>query len=149
MGYEIGRKIGPPLYERDGRILKRKYFDQTAAFFDKHGNKALVIGRFVPFVRTYITVVAGVTRMHRRRFFLWSFVGALLWVVGSCCSATSSARRSRRSARTSTRDLRDLAFSVIPVAYESIKHRRRRERERRAAAAGAGSDEPAVEEAQA
>src|SRR5688572_22222190 len=40
-GYEIGRKIGPPLYEREGRILKRKYFDQTTAFFDKHGNKAL------------------------------------------------------------------------------------------------------------
>ena len=59
VGYEIGRGIGPPLYERDGRILKKKYFDQTDAFFDKHGNKALVIGRFVPFVRTYITVVAG------------------------------------------------------------------------------------------
>ena len=67
-GYEIGRAIGPPLYERDGRILKRKYFDQTQAFFDKHGNKALVIGRFVPFVRTYITVVAGATRMDRRKF---------------------------------------------------------------------------------
>ena len=81
VGYEIGRKIGPPLYERDGRILKRKYFDQTTAFFDRHGNKALVIGRFVPFVRTYITVVAGVTRMDRARFFLWSLVGAVLWVV--------------------------------------------------------------------
>src|SRR6478735_12588227 len=52
VGYEIGRAIGPPLYERDGRLLKKKYFDQTGAFFDKHGNKALVIGRFVPFVRT-------------------------------------------------------------------------------------------------
>ena len=81
VGYEIGRKIGPPLYERNGRILKRKYFDQTTAFFDKHGNKALVIGRFVPFVRTYITVVAGVTQMDRRRFFVWSPIGAVLWVV--------------------------------------------------------------------
>ena len=80
VGYEIGRAIGPPLYERDGRLLKQKYFDQTRVFFDKHGNKALVIGRFVPFVRTFITVVAGVTRMPRRRFFLWSFIGAVLWV---------------------------------------------------------------------
>src|SRR3954449_303382 len=80
-GYEIGRAIGPPLYNRDGRILKRKYFDETRAFFDKHGNKALVIGRFVPFVRTYITVVAGVTRMDRRRFFYWSLIGATLWVT--------------------------------------------------------------------
>ena len=80
VGYEIGRAVGPPLYRRDGRILKKKYFDNTQAFFDKHGNKALVIGRFVPFVRTYITVVAGVTRMDRRRFLVWSLVGAVLWV---------------------------------------------------------------------
>ena len=81
VGYEIGRKIGPPLYERDGRIIKRKYLDNTSAFFDKHGNKALVLGRFVPFVRTYITVVAGVTMMERRRFLTWSAVGAVIWVV--------------------------------------------------------------------
>jgi membrane-associated protein len=80
-GYEIGRAIGPPLYARDGRLLKKKYFDETEVFFDKHGNKALVIGRFVPFVRTFITVVAGVTRMDRRRFFLWSGIGAVLWVL--------------------------------------------------------------------
>jgi len=81
VGYEIGRKIGPPLYAKDRRFLKKKYFDETEAFFDKHGNKALVIGRFVAFVRTFITVVAGVTKMDRRRFYVWSFVGAVLWVA--------------------------------------------------------------------
>ena len=80
-GFEIGRKIGPPLYARDGRILKKKYFDETEVFFEKHGNKALVIGRFVAFVRTYITVVAGVTGMERRRFYTWSAIGAVLWVA--------------------------------------------------------------------
>lgn len=81
VGYEIGRRIGPPLYDRDGRILKRKYFDQTQEFFARHGPIALVSGRFVAFVRTFITVVAGATRMPRQRFFLWSAVGALLWVI--------------------------------------------------------------------
>lgn len=81
-GYEIGRAIGPALYARDGRILKRKYFDETISFFDKYGNKALVLGRFVPIVRTFITVVAGVGQMPRRRFFLWSAVGAVLWATG-------------------------------------------------------------------
>ena len=102
-GYEIGRKIGPPLYEHDGRILKREYFEKTEIFFEKHGSKALVIGRFVPFVRTYITVVAGATRMDRRKFFVWSLVGAVTWVAQHhCCSATSSGQRSRGSPRTST-----------------------------------------------
>ncbi len=125
VGYEIGRAIGPPLYERDGRVLKQKYFDQTRAFFDKHGNKALVIGRFVPFVRTFITVVAGVTRMPRRRFFLWSFVGAVLWVssilllgyfLGSAFPSLGE--------NIDTAIVVILAFSVIPIAYEWWRHRR-------------------------
>jgi len=81
-GYVIGERIGPRVYDRDGRIVKREYLDQTSAFFDKHGHVALVAGRFVPFVRTYITLVAGVTRMEKRTFFVWSLFGALAWVVG-------------------------------------------------------------------
>jgi membrane-associated protein len=80
VGYEIGRKIGPPLYEHDGKILKREYFTSTEDFFERHGRKALVIGRFVPFVRTYITVVAGATKMDRQKFLVWSMVGAVTWV---------------------------------------------------------------------
>ena len=80
VGYEIGRAAGSKLYERDGRFLKRTYFDQTIAFFDRYGRRALVLGRFVPIVRTFITVVAGVGQMPRRVFFTWSAVGAILWV---------------------------------------------------------------------
>ena len=124
-GYEIGRKLGPPLYERDGRILKKKYFDNTSAFFDKHGNKALVIGRFVPFVRTYITVVAGVTMMARRRFFLWSAVGALLWVtsitlLGYFLGAAIPALGENIDYVT----LAILAFSAVPLGWEWWRHKR-------------------------
>ena len=125
VGYEIGRKIGPPLYERDGKIIKRKYFDQTTAFFDRHGNKALVIGRFVPFVRTYITVVAGVTRMERHRFFLWSLVGAVLWVV----TVTVLGYFLGDAFPTLAESIDKLiivivAFSVIPIAIEWWRHKR-------------------------
>ncbi|GAA3677713.1 VTT domain-containing protein [Nocardioides ginsengisoli] len=124
-GYEIGRRLGPPLYERDGRILKKKYFDNTGAFFDKHGNKALVIGRFVPFVRTYITVVAGVTMMARRRFFLWSAVGALLWVtsitlLGYFLGAAIPALGENIDYVT----LAILAFSAVPIGWEWWRHKR-------------------------
>jgi membrane-associated protein len=125
VGYEIGRKIGPPLYQRDGRIMKRKYLDQTSAFFDKHGNKALVIGRFVPFVRTYITVIAGVTMMERRRFFTWSAVGAVLWItsitlLGFFLGQTFPALKENIDYAV----LAILLFSVIPVAIEWWRHRR-------------------------
>jgi membrane-associated protein len=130
VGYEIGRKIGPPLYKRDGRLLKKKYFDQTQAFFDRHGNKALVIGRFVPFVRTFITVVAGVTKMDRRRFLVWSAVGAVLWV----CSITMLGY----FLGTTVPWLADnidyvtlaiLAFTVVPFGIEWYRHRRREEKQ--------------------
>ena len=148
VGYEIGRRIGPPLYERDGRVVKRRYLDQTSAFFEKHGNKALVIGRFVPFVRTYITVVAGVTMMERRRFFTWSAVGAVLWVVSiTMLGYLLGESFPALGENIDYAVLAILAFSVIPFTYEWLKHRRRRQQERRAAAAAA--DEPAVEEAQA
>lgn len=125
LGYEIGRAIGPPLYQREGKILKRKYFDQTDAFFDKHGNKALVIGRFVPFVRTYITVVAGVTRMGRDRFFLWSAVGAVLWVISITLMGFFLGRSFPSLGQNIDKAiLVILLFSVIPVAYEWWKHRR-------------------------
>ncbi len=125
VGYEIGRAVGPPLYRRDGRILKKRYFDQTTVFFERHGNKALVIGRFVPVVRTFITVVAGVGRMERRRFFTWSAVGAVSWAVSVTLLGYLLG--------TSFPGLQDklelvilliVAFSLLPVLVEYLRHRR-------------------------
>jgi membrane-associated protein len=144
VGYEIGRAIGPPLYNRDGRILKRKYFDQTSAFFELHGSKALVIGRFVPFVRTYITVVAGVTRMDRRRFFAWSLIGAALWVVSITLLGYFLGNVPKvgpfLSENIDYAILVILLFTVIPIAFEAIKHRRHQRAER--AGAGVSTDAP-------
>jgi membrane-associated protein len=125
VGYEIGRAIGPPLYNRQGRILKRKYFDQTHEFFEKHGNKALVIGRFVPFVRTYVTVVAGVTRMDRRRFLIWSGVGALLWVLSiTLLGYVLGSRVPWLKDNIDYAIMAILVISVLPIVFEWWKHRR-------------------------
>jgi membrane-associated protein len=84
-GYEIGRWIGPPVRHHDGKIIKKKYLDRTVDFFERHGTQALVIGRFVPFVRTYVTLVAGVSEMERVKFWVWSLIGAVLWVASIMC----------------------------------------------------------------
>ena len=125
VGYEIGRAVGPPLYQRDGRILKKKYFDQTTVFFDKYGNKALVLGRFVPIVRTFITVVAGVGQMDRRRFFTWSAVGAVLWASGITLlgyflgQAFPVLQDNLEFAIVAI-----VAFSLMPVLVEYLRHRK-------------------------
>jgi len=83
VGYEIGRKAGPALFHRpDSRIFKQQYVDQTVAFFDKYGARAIVLARFVPVVRTFITVTAGVGRMDRRKFLAYTAIGAVLWATG-------------------------------------------------------------------
>ena len=127
VGYEIGRAVGTPLYERDGRFLRKKYFDDTHAFFDKHGAKALVLGRFVPIVRTFITVVAGVSRMDRRHFFVWSGVGALLWatgitLVGFFLGQSFPVLKEHLEAAV----LLIVAVSVVPMVIEVVRARRGR-----------------------
>lgn len=124
-GYEIGRRFGRPLLERDGKLLKRSYLDKTSAFFDKYGNKALVIGRFVPIVRTFITVVAGVGRMERARFFTWSGVGAVLW-VGLLTLAGYFLGKSfpALGKNIDIAILLIVAISVLPMVIEYVRHRR-------------------------
>lgn len=124
-GYEIGRRFGRPLLERDGRLLKRSHLEKTSAFFDRHGNKALVIGRFVPVVRTFITVVAGVGRMDRARFFTWSGVGAVLWValvtlVGYFLGKSVPGLGKNIDVAI----LLIVGISVLPMIFEYVKHRR-------------------------
>ena len=128
-GYEIGRAIGTPLYEREGRFINKRYFDQTHVFFERHGAKALVIGRFVPIVRTFITVVAGVSRMDRRHFLTWSAVGAVLWATGLTLLGYALGGVAFIHDNLEAAILVIVAFSVLPMVVEYIRHRRGRESE--------------------
>jgi membrane-associated protein len=83
VGYAIGYAVGPALFNRpDSRLFKREHVDKTHAFFDKYGPRAIVLGRFVPIVRTFITAIAGVGRMDPRRYFTYSIIGGIAWATG-------------------------------------------------------------------
>jgi membrane-associated protein len=83
VGYLIGRKAGPKIFSRpDSRFFKQAYVDQTYAYFDRYGGRTIIVARFVPFVRTFAPVAAGVGRMHYGHFVKYNVVGALLWGVG-------------------------------------------------------------------
>ncbi|MGA7396102.1 MAG: VTT domain-containing protein [Solirubrobacterales bacterium] len=82
-GYWIGRKFGPPLFNRpDSRFFKREFVDQTAAFFEKHGAGAIILARFVPIVRAFVPVMAGTSRMDYRTFLTFDIIGGILWGAG-------------------------------------------------------------------
>lgn len=124
-GYEIGRAMGPALYKRTGRILKQEYFDKTHAFFEKHGTKALVIGRFVPIVRTFITLVAGVSAMNRRTFFVWSAVGAVLWVLSiTLAGYFLGAAFPAIGKNLEIAVIAIIGVSLLPMVFEWWRHRR-------------------------
>ncbi|WP_330474841.1 DedA family protein [Terrabacter sp. C0L_2] len=125
VGYEIGRAVGRPLYKRQGRFINTANFDKTNAFFDKYGNRALVLGRFVPIVRTFITVVAGIGRMHRQRFFGWSAVGAVAWVVGVTLLGYFLGQAFPGLTKNiEYAILLVVLVSLLPMVYEFVKHRR-------------------------
>jgi membrane-associated protein len=125
VGYEIGRAVGKPLYKRQGRFINSANFDKTNSFFDKYGNRALVLGRFVPIVRTFITVVAGIGRMHRQRFFGWSAVGAVAWVVGVTLLGYFLGQAFPGLTKNiEYAILLVVLVSLLPMVYEVVKHRR-------------------------
>lgn len=85
-GYYLGRLIGPPLFKPRtglmGKLFDPVYVQKTHDFFDKYGSRALVLARFVPLVRTFVTLVAGVAKMPFRVFIAWTALGGVLWACG-------------------------------------------------------------------
>ena len=82
-GYFIGRKAGPAIFNKpDSRLFKREYVERTSAFFERHGGKAVTLAQFVPIVRTFTPVIAGVGKMHYRHFITFNVLGATFWAFG-------------------------------------------------------------------
>ena len=81
VGYWFGYKSGPFLYERkDSFLFKKKYLIQAHDFYEKNGGAAIIIARFVPFVRTFAPIVAGIVKMDGKKFSLFNMLGCVLWV---------------------------------------------------------------------
>lgn len=149
VAYTIGRTLGPRIFSRpDSRIFKQKYIDQTYAYFDKYGGRTIVIARFVPFVRTYAPVAAGVGKMSYRHFVSYNVVGALLWGVGVTMLGYALGNITFVRNNIEALIVLIVAMSVVPMAIE-VWRARRKERAARASADGRDEryDEPAEREA--
>lgn len=83
VGYSIGRRMGHRIFtKKDGIIFRREYIEQAEKFYEKHGGKTIIIARFTPIVRTFAPVVAGASKMQRRKFFTFNIIGGILWGAG-------------------------------------------------------------------
>ncbi len=83
VGYWFGAKVGPMIFKReDSRFFKKQYVEEAHQFFEKYGGKSLILARFIPAVRTFVPIVAGVAKMNYKKFFFFNIIGGLLWIVG-------------------------------------------------------------------
>jgi membrane-associated protein len=83
VGYMFGKRVGPSLFKRpDSRFFKQEYVERTQKFFDEHGPKTIFLARFVPIVRTFAPILAGVGEMRYRTFFRYNVVGGVVWGAG-------------------------------------------------------------------
>jgi membrane-associated protein len=80
LNYSIGNYIGPKVFERNYRLLKKEYLIKTQNFYEKHGGKTIIIARFIPIIRTFAPFVAGVGTMRYAKFIAYNLIGGFIWV---------------------------------------------------------------------
>lgn len=83
VGYLFGKKIGPTLFKRpNSRLFKQENVQKAQDFYNKHGGKTIIIARFIPVVRTFVPLIAGVAKMEYKTFMTYNIIGALIWTAG-------------------------------------------------------------------
>jgi len=127
VGYAIGRRLGPRLFTREkSLVFNPAHVERTRRFYERYGSKTIVIARFVPIVRTFAPVLAGVGGMEYRRFVFYNVAGGLAWVVSMTTAGYQLARFPIIGANIHIVVLVVIVLSCIPIAVELLRERRRR-----------------------
>ncbi|MCU1395460.1 MAG: DedA family protein [Ilumatobacteraceae bacterium] len=125
VGYLFGRKVGPSLFQRpESRFFKPAHVERAHAFLEKHGSKTVVMARFVPVVRTFAPIVAGVGRMKYRTFITYNIIGGVLWGVGVTTLGHFLGNVEWVKNNIEIASVGIVAVSLLPVVIEVLKHRR-------------------------
>lgn len=138
-GYWVGKTVSPWLFKPRpgfiGKIFSQKHLDDTHDFFQRYGSKALVLGRFVPFVRTFVTMIAGAAGMTFRHFITWTAVGAVVWAAGITVLGFFLGNVPLVRDNLEVALIAIVFVSVLPMIFEYVAARLRTKREAAAQAA--------------
>ncbi|WP_171052971.1 DedA family protein [Streptomyces marianii] len=139
VGYLFGRKVGPALFHRpDSRFFKQENVEKAHEFFEKYGPKSLVLARFVPIVRTFTPIVAGVSRMNYRSFITFNVIGGVLWGAGVTLLGAALGKVEFVHQHIEAILIAIVLVSVLPIVIEFMRARSRNKKE--AAAEGPAVD---------
>lgn len=126
-GYWIGYKAGPALFSRpNSRLFRAEYVEKTREFFERYGARAIVLARFVPIIRTFITAMAGVGRMDPKRYFTYSVIGGVLWATGVTLLGYWLGNVPFVRNNIEAMLVAIVAASLLPIAFEFLRARSRR-----------------------
>jgi len=132
VNYAAGRFVGPRVFSTSGgsaiseRLLNRQHLDRAHAFFEQYGGKAVILGRFVPIVRTFVPFVAGAAQMRTGAFALYNLVGAVGWVVLCLGAGLLFGNVPIVKENFSLVTIGIVAVSLLPMLVEYLRHRRSR-----------------------
>jgi membrane-associated protein len=125
VGYWIGRKAGPAVFNRpDSKLFKAEYVERSHAFFDRNGTRTVLLARFVPIVRTFATVMAGASRMDVRRYAVNSVIGGIAWAAGVTLLGYWLGQVALVRDHVELFIVGIVAISLIPVVVEVLRGRR-------------------------
>jgi membrane-associated protein len=124
VNYAIGRWIGPKVFERESRWVRREYLLRTQAFYDRYGPVTVVIGRFIPIVRTFAPFLAGVAGMHYPRFLAYEIFGSILWICSLVYAGFLFGTIPWVKANLSLIVIGIVVVSLIPAAMAFLSERR-------------------------
>ncbi|MFI6350819.1 DedA family protein [Streptomyces sp. NPDC050560] len=128
-GYLFGKKVGPSLFNRpDSRFFKQENVAKAHEFFEKHGPKSLVLARFVPIVRTFTPIIAGVSGMRYRSFLAFNVIGGVLWGVGVTLLGAVLGKHAIVRDNIEAMLVLIVLISVLPVIVEFLRARRKARR---------------------
>lgn len=129
VGYLIGRKAGPAVFNRpESRFFRQEYVEKSHDFFERYGARTIVIARFVPIVRTFAPVMAGASRMNYRSFVTFNVIGGTLWGIGVTTLGYFLGQIEFVREYIEFILIGIVALSVIPIAFELTRQRRRTRR---------------------
>ncbi|MEU0133832.1 VTT domain-containing protein [Streptomyces sp. NPDC006296] len=124
VGYLFGRKVGPALFKRpDSRLFKQENVEKAHEFFEKYGPKSLVLARFVPIVRTFTPIIAGVSRMDYRSFITFNIIGGILWGVGVTLLGAALGKIAFVHENIEMILILIVLISVVPILIEFLRAR--------------------------